>query len=73
MTTRTLLSMEQYDALPEKEGARYELDEGELITVLASPSLFHNIIRDRLGMKLYTHVEEHRLGLATVALSVIFG
>ena len=63
MTSRTLLTMEEYNALPEKEGVKYELDEGELITVLASPSLFHNMIRDRLGSRLYVFVEELRLGL----------
>jgi Uma2 family endonuclease len=65
MTSRTLLTIEEYHALPEKEGVKYELDEGELITVLASPSLFHNMIRDRLGSKLYVFVEEHKLGLVT--------
>jgi len=59
------MTMEQYDALPDKEGLKYELDAGVLITVLASPSLFHNMIRDRLGMKLYAFVEERKLGLVS--------
>jgi Uma2 family endonuclease len=57
------MTIEQYDALPDKEGLRYELDAGVLITVLASPSLFHNMIRDRLGTELYIFVKEHKLGL----------
>jgi Uma2 family endonuclease len=63
MATKTLMTMEQYDALPNKEGVKYELDAGVLITVLASPSLFHNMIRDRLGLELYAFVREHKLGL----------
>jgi len=39
MATKTLMSIEQLDALPEKETERYELDAGVLITVLASPSV----------------------------------
>ena len=65
MATKTLMSIEQFDALPDKETERYELDAGVLITVLASPSLFHNIIRDRLGMKLYAFVEARKLGLVS--------
>ncbi len=62
MTTKTLMTIEQYDALAEKEGVKYELTEGELITVLASPSLFHNRVRDRLGRKLADFVEVRGLG-----------
>jgi len=63
MATKTLMTVEQFEALPEKEGLRYELDAGVLITVLASPSLFHNMIRDRLGIELSVFVKERKLGL----------
>jgi Uma2 family endonuclease len=63
MATKTLMTMEQFEALPEKEGLKYELDAGVLITVLASPGLFHNMIRDRLGLELYAFVKGHKLGL----------
>jgi Uma2 family endonuclease len=63
MATKNVMTLEQFEALPDREGLRYELDAGVLITVLASPSLFHNLIRDRLGMKLYAFVEERNLGL----------
>jgi Uma2 family endonuclease len=65
MATKTLMSIEQFDVLPDKETVRYELDAGVLITVLASPSLFYNMIRDRLGMKLYAFVSELKLGLVS--------
>ena len=45
MATKTLLTTEQYAALEEPEGVRYELSEGELI-VTPSASLFHNELRD---------------------------
>jgi Uma2 family endonuclease len=66
MTTRTLITIEEYDALPEKEGVKYELNEGELITVAASPRLLHNRVRDRTGRSLAAFVEEHRLGEVTM-------
>lgn len=66
MTTKTLMSIEEYDALPEKEGVKYELNEGELITVSASPRLFHNRVRDLLGRRLAAFVEEHALGEVTI-------
>ncbi len=66
MATKTLMSIEEYDALPEKEGVKYELNEGELIIVAPSPRLLHNRARDRLGLKLATFVEEHKLGEVTM-------
>ncbi|MGH9452489.1 MAG: Uma2 family endonuclease [Terriglobia bacterium] len=66
MTTRTLISIEEYDALPEKEGVKYELNEGELIAVSASPRLVHNRVRDRMDRRLAAFVEEHRLGEVTM-------
>jgi len=65
MATKTLMSMQQFEALSEKEGVKYELDAGMLISVLASPSLFHSMTRDRLGMKLYSFVDERKLGLVS--------
>jgi len=48
MATKTMISMEEYDALPETEnGVEYEMSEGELI-VLASPTFFHNEMRDEI-------------------------
>jgi Uma2 family endonuclease len=44
MATRTLMSAEEFDRLPEEEGRRYELLDGELIEV-ASATPGHNIIQ----------------------------
>src|SRR5438094_2303641 len=41
MTTKALLSVEDYAALDEPDGPRYELSEGELI-MTPSPTYFHN-------------------------------
>jgi Uma2 family endonuclease len=51
MATKPLLTIEQYTALDEPVGVRYELSEGELI-VTPSASHFHNKIRDRLNASL---------------------
>ncbi len=61
MATKTLLTVEQYAALDEPEGLRYELSEGELI-VTPSASAFHNDFRDELNSRLRTFVKEHKLG-----------
>src|SRR5579885_2708736 len=65
MATKTVLSIEEYDALPEKEGVKYELNGGELIIVAPSPRLVHNRVRDRLSRRLATFVEEKGLGEVT--------
>jgi Putative restriction endonuclease len=45
MATKTLLTLQDYAALDEPPGVRYELSEGELIVTPASSPL-HNRIRD---------------------------
>jgi Uma2 family endonuclease len=45
MATKTLVTCEEYAALQEPQGMRYELSEGQLI-VTPSASFFHNEIRD---------------------------
>jgi len=63
MATATLLTLEQFSALPdydERTGSSYELDHGELIVV--SPQAWE---RDRLKGKLFLllskHVDDHGL------------
>jgi len=61
MATKTLLTVEQYAALDEPVGVRYELSEGELIVTPAS-TYFHNRIRDRFNVWLWGFVEPQKLG-----------
>ncbi len=61
MATKTLLTVENYAALDEPAGSRYELSEGELI-VTPSPNYFHNEIRDRLNGLLNSFVRSRKLG-----------
>jgi Uma2 family endonuclease len=64
MATKTLLTIEEYAALQEPEGVRYELSEGELI-VTPSANMFHNELRDELNGRLRAFVKSHKLGLVT--------
>ena len=64
MATKTLLTVEEYTALQEPEGVRYELSAGELI-VTPSPSYFHNEIRDELNSRLRAFVKSRKLGGVT--------
>lgn len=61
MTTKTLLTAEDYAALEEPTGVRYELSEGELI-VTPSANFHHNKLRDRINARLTAFVENQNLG-----------
>jgi Uma2 family endonuclease len=61
MGTKTLLTVEDFLRRSEERDVRYELVEGELITV--SPGMFlHNEVRDNLLVLLKTFVEARGLG-----------
>jgi Uma2 family endonuclease len=62
MTTKTLLTIEQYNALDEPAGVRYELDRGELI-VSPSAAPLHNLICGDLFRLMSTWNKEHKLGM----------
>lgn len=64
MTTKTLLTVDDYIALDEPEGVRYELSEGELI-VTPSPNYPHNRVRDDLNAALWNFVKPRQLGIVT--------
>jgi Uma2 family endonuclease len=66
-STTTKLTFEDFENLPEQEGKRYELDEGELL-MEPSPSFLHNRIRDRIAAKLSEFVKAHRLGEVIVEM-----
>src|SRR5579872_1915635 len=62
MGTTTRISFEEYLKLPENEGAKYELDEGELL-MEPSPALRRNLIRQRIAMRMMAFVDERVLGM----------
>ena len=62
MGATTRLNFEEFQNLPEREGTIYELDEGELL-MEPSPAARHNLIRQRIAMRLMQFVESHRLGM----------
>ncbi len=66
MATRTLITIDQYDALPEEAGVKYELNEGELVKVSPSPRLVHNRVRDEIGFRLREYVRSRQLGEVTM-------
>jgi Uma2 family endonuclease len=61
MSTTTRLTFDEFQKLPDEDGTRYELDEGELL-MEPSPTFLHNRIRDRIARRLYEFVEAHNLG-----------
>jgi Uma2 family endonuclease len=61
MATQTLLTIEQYTALDEPAGVRYELSQGELI-VTPSASFFHNDLCDELITRLRTFLRSNPFG-----------
>ena len=62
MATTTRLSVDEFANLPESEGVVYELDEGELL-MEASPTLRHNLVRQRIATRLREFIEARELGL----------
>ena len=61
MATKTLLTIEQFDQLPIKEGILYELNEGEVVT-MTEPRPRHNWVRDNIARLMGNFVEERKLG-----------
>lgn len=59
-----MITCEEYVALDEPQGRRYELSEGELV-VTPSASFFHNELRDFLSARLGAFMESQRLGDVT--------
>src|SRR5437660_12746918 len=58
MSTTTRLTLAEFDRLPEKEGTRYELDEGTLL-MEPSPALRHSLVRQRIAEQLTQLVPPH--------------
>ena len=68
MAATTLLTLEQFSALPEfdeRTGCKYELDHGELIIV--SPQAWdHERLKRRLFLLFTDYIEKHKLGCIAV-------
>lgn len=60
MSAKTLISVEKFDRLEEEE-FRYELDEGELIT-MTRPRMRHSRIEGNLYFALRSYLENHPIG-----------
>jgi Uma2 family endonuclease len=65
MATRTLLTIEQFEHLPEEEGKKFELDEGEL-KVMCPAMPRHDRVQTRISSELDHFTREHRLGAVFV-------
>jgi Uma2 family endonuclease len=63
MATHTLMTAEQFDQLPEEEGKRHELLDGELIE-MASANLEHNVILTNGLFELEMFFRQHPVGRA---------
>jgi Uma2 family endonuclease len=61
MSSKTLLTVEDFERLVLPEDKRYELDEGELVE-MTFPSFLHNRIAKRIIKRLDAFVEAHSLG-----------
>jgi Uma2 family endonuclease len=72
MSTTPRLTIADYERLPEKEGAHYELDEGTLL-IEPSPALRHNLIRQRIAEQLTQFVGAHHLGVVVEAMDFRLG
>jgi Uma2 family endonuclease len=66
------LTFADFERLPEKEGVRYELDEGTLL-LESSPALNHNLIRQRLASHLTQFVRSHNLGIVVEEMDFRLG
>ncbi len=72
MATKTLLTIEQYTALEEPVGVRYELSEGELI-VTPSANFFHNKTRDRLNARIQVFLGTNPFGEVVSEMDMTLG
>jgi Uma2 family endonuclease len=61
VATKTLLTIEQFDQLPIREGVLYELNEGEAVT-MTEPMPRHNWVRDNIAASLRDFVHPRELG-----------
>jgi Uma2 family endonuclease len=72
MGATTRITFEDYLNLPAREGAIYELDEGELL-MEPSPALRHNMIRQRIAAKLTEFIRSNHLGIVVEEMDFRLG
>ncbi len=61
MSTKTLLTADELEQMPDDDSVRTELDEGELIT-MPPTGLDHGYYEGRIASILIPYVTQHRLG-----------
>jgi Uma2 family endonuclease len=63
VSTKTLLTADEFELMPDDDSVRTELDEGELVTMpLAGGE--HGYIAGEIGAELWGYVKKHKLGRA---------
>jgi len=72
MSTTTRITFEEFQNLPDQEGRRYELDEGELL-MEPSPTFLHNRIQYRIAQRLSEFVDAHGLGEIIIEMDFRLG
>jgi Uma2 family endonuclease len=65
MATETLLTIQQFDALPVTEGIHYELNEGKLVTI-GERMPRHDFVRDNVAQIAGNFVDTQKLGTVFV-------
>lgn len=65
-----ILSLEEFEGLPEEDAYRLELVRGRLVRE-PRPGARHGVLMARLGARLLRHVEENRLGVVCMDFSVV--
>ena len=61
MSSATLLTVEQFEQLPQKDGVRYELKDGELIE-MANAKFGHEVAKSRIIQPVVAYALQHRIG-----------
>ena len=72
MSTKTLMTVEQFGAMITADTENYELVEGELVP-MSSGTPYHNAIRDNVHEFLRAYLKEGRQGKAIVELDCLVG
>jgi Uma2 family endonuclease len=60
MATKTLMTLQEFDALPD-DGLKHELNNGELVT-MTLPAPWHNWVIRRIQLLIERYLEQHPVG-----------